>query len=897
MLKTKFPKVQALTLHSVSIDTTLQYPWANFRGNGSGPSNRFDIAKRLFHLDSLDTFPRSVVILDGGIDYVIISNVSAKSLPREFFWNVTGMTRLDLSENLLTDIDADLLRNQVTLEDLHLSKNRLRHLDQKVFQSLYKVGFLDLSFNLLKAIDSELLTSLISLEEIHLDHNLIETLPKDFLQKQMPTIQKVFLQYNNIKTIPVFPFYAKHFLLMNMNHCKLNGNSLFTLIEHVSFLDTVATYIDSESLNPNIHFQQLISTRAILDLSYCHIKDISLKINQNDIFVLESLLKFIEIQGSGNPVDCSCAPLSQQFDWDWKCWNPPELRGRMFKTVTDHEMRCPQNFEKCPQSCTCYIRLSFKSKIIDCRNTNLTTVPDEVPTGHLELLFQNSSITSLTPRKYFKNASVLDFSKNKINTLSPSVVASFPAGMSSLMLNNNHLTSLPENLRRLNVSKMTIGHNPFVCDCHTKWMKEWLLERTSPVTDWNEVKCTYNVSKARQLISVPDYMFVCQELDKSKFSVAQHVIFPSTIIGCLLFVLVTLSLIVYFQRFTIKVLLYMHTGFHPFDRVKGEDLPFVYDVYIIYTEEKRIIAQEKLVDALRDRRCRVADFTRNFIIGLSCMDNMERLILKSSKILFFMSEDVVDNVLIMSGWNIAYQRAVAGQMNSVIIVASTEFRKHCKEESLRKYLKTDVFIKENAKLLLEKVLYLMPKPCGEEHIQLHNTERVVTDIDEKVNYIMCPVDGDNDLYREVHGQLIPYLNEYHQNIEDFESAFVPGTDMRDEMDNMLKKSQHFIFILTPEMIGNEMFEVAMFILSTVISKSKLSGYNYLLLVTTGDFEGLDIPGDLKSYMDMFITCDYSDPGLKHYLLESLTYCKQNDQLDGAGENNSVLETNTRMPLL
>jgi hypothetical protein len=265
-----------------------------------------------------------------------------------------------------------------------------------------------------------------------------------------------------------------------------------------------------------------------------------------------------------------------------------------------------------------------------------------------ELWLSTASLLEISPMVYMKNVTTLDVSGNRINQIT-STTAKALGNVSILKLDHNNLTHLPEQLATMNMSKVTLIGNTFVCDCKTKWMKAWLLRGTSPVEYWKSIECKYNTSSFEKMTLLPDSEFVCPP----ELHLHEHVVFPSVITGSVLFVLVCVLLLITFQRFTIKVLLFLYCGFHPFDKQIQHHPSATYDAFILYSYMDREFIQNNLVDKLKNKGFKVANFYKDMIVGFSFLQNVEIFIEKSKRIIFCWTKDMFENDLIISAWNMA----------------------------------------------------------------------------------------------------------------------------------------------------------------------------------------------------------------------------------------------------
>lgn len=79
---------------------------------------------------------------------------------------------------------------------------------------------------------------------------------------------------------------------------------------------------------------------------------------------------------------------------------------------------------------------------------------------------------------------VVNCSKRGLTTAT--LPSSFPPHTSELYLNDNHLTSLPNNLLE-SLSSLRLAHlhgNPWSCDCGILYLRGWLLKQRNDALIW-----------------------------------------------------------------------------------------------------------------------------------------------------------------------------------------------------------------------------------------------------------------------------------------------------------------------------------------------------------------------------------------------------------------------------
>ncbi|EGV96300.1 Slit-like 3 protein [Cricetulus griseus] len=213
------------------------------------------------------------------------------------------------------------------------------------------------------------------------------------------------------------------------------------------------------------------------------------------------------------------------------CMAPVHLRGFNVADVQKKEYVCPgphaeapscnANSLSCPSACTC------SNNIVDCRGKGLTEIPANLPESIVEIRLEQNAIKSIPAGAFtqYKKLKRIDISKNQISDIAPDAFQGLKS-LTSLVLYGNKITEIPkglfdglvslqllllnankinclrvntfQDLQNLNllslydnklqtVSKglfaplqsiqtLHLAQNPFVCDCHLKWLADYLQD-------------------------------------------------------------------------------------------------------------------------------------------------------------------------------------------------------------------------------------------------------------------------------------------------------------------------------------------------------------------------------------------------------------------------------------
>ncbi|KAG9510017.1 Protein slit [Fragariocoptes setiger] len=235
-----------------------------------------------------------------------------------------------------------------------------------------------------------------------------------------------------------------------------------------------------------------------------------------------------------NPFDCNChlkwlpewmsGPGSGIDTGNPRCAQPAHYKDVPISEIDSQEFKCEQQHDQasielygdnsanklayfeyfcsaginCPLKCTC----NLADNIVRCSRAKLKDFPKDVDPTTLELFVDNNEIRSL-PSSSLRNLNeltLLDLSNNRLQVLPDqqfvnmtklqTLILSYNklqciqpeafAGLRSLRvlaLHGNDISIVPQQTYKhlsASLSHLAIGSNPLYCDCHTRWLAEWI---------------------------------------------------------------------------------------------------------------------------------------------------------------------------------------------------------------------------------------------------------------------------------------------------------------------------------------------------------------------------------------------------------------------------------------
>ena len=222
-----------------------------------------------------------------------------------------------------------------------------------------------------------------------------------------------------------------------------------------------------------------------------------------------------------------------------------------------HNVLLPVVCERCDHGCSCYYDSLRDMNIVNCSANNFKQLPPSVPnnTNWLDLSRNKlDNIEDIHLLPYFRHIQHIDLSFNNITKFSDNLVTFLRHNSSVLSLNleGNKITELPQTVSQLNNrTKLRLGGNPYICNCDTLWMKEWLYKlslKGNAIPDFKNVTCG----------SGPQSGVAVYELDKDKLGCVLEWYWIVIMACSSVVIFVTAALVLHRNWEKLKFLLFVH---------------------------------------------------------------------------------------------------------------------------------------------------------------------------------------------------------------------------------------------------------------------------------------------------------------------------------------------------
>ncbi|XP_060607916.1 protein toll-like [Ruditapes philippinarum] len=642
------------------------------------------------------------------------------------------MLRLDIREGFVESEVIHCLETYPETETLVFTNSRLKTIPGYL-SSLKNLDTLDLSFNELVSVSFiGLERTCVRLKRLVLDSNAIRVLRKGSLDC-LESLQKFSIANNSLERIENGTFNTK---LKSIDYIHLVNNSLTQLD---SSLYSKLLLYSNIRLMVNASFNRITGVTNSLNVSINDISSSSsilaillhnniTRLNTEYYFkkfnVTHPFPQLLRLWNSGfdarfNPFICDCSlyPLSEALRNFYKmdpdnpvfsitCGSPRALDGMMVRKVNEDQFNCSVT-QNCPESCTCTETIALDLVTIRCNDDYLgSDLPTSFPAaGKLHIDMKSTQMTKLSSRTYLQNVTVLDVSGCSITDIDPSIVNTLDGGIiKTIFLHDNNLKYIPRTFQSLNFTEgeiLTIDGNPFICDCHSLWMKKWLLSNKNHVVYQDKIKCTAGSDADRPVITIPDNQFTCGTGLSLK---DVFIITLGSLAGSVL-----LATLIVCKINSIQVVLISNFGICKYCLRRRKQRRLQYDIFIAHSCDDDVTIT-KIVDFLENQTppYKVCIAERNFRIARPIPENILSAIESSHTTLL-----VISNSFLRSAWcnmefREAHMRFLKDRNVNMVLIVLEELDKELIYEELRLYLQTHVYLKFTDKYFCAKLLQNIP---------------------------------------------------------------------------------------------------------------------------------------------------------------------------------------------
>ena len=704
------PNLQYLDLSWNSLTKPPEFPWNNstlqiFRElRRGGRDENVRVAQNLYirelYLNRNKIKDLSSHEFRGFLHKLVLQMNGLRTIGPTCFHGLQGIQSIDISRNVLTSLPENLFRGLTSLLHIDLGQNRISVINKTLFHGLINIKRIYLNDNHLSYIEEGFFNKLDKLMVLQLDSNKIKTIGGNPFSPSS-SLRELHLQNNDLTSLPSWIFYLK-----KIKKLELSNNQI-----------------------------------TLLDLTWVNRTDL-------DQFLIASKMML-----AGNPLTCDCKmaatvklispvlekhpEIKPRFSY-WLCDWPHVLKDKSFLDTNEtNQWMTREKTKHCPSACDCRKRCSDGHVVVNCESQNLEEIPISLPQGRIELNLINNHIREIPSHYHLENVTVLKLTNNKVEQLQVSVLKGVLIHVKTLLIDSNFLGSLPEEIQKLNFTRMALSGNSFKCDCNTKWMKHWLLKNKNQIRDYDKVLCSSGQSDllGKPMYNLTDDMFICPTTmphpstntsphsspaasEDSKPYLTIVITVVSIFCGLLLLTVIT-GILLYKYQGEVKVFMFTRFKWHPFDRIDDSDPNKTYDAFISYSGDDYQWVVNTLQRRLENHNppYKLCLHHRDFQVGALIQENIFKSVDHSKRMLMVLSPSFAKSGWCLLEFRFAHQKVLEDRTNYLIIILFDDVDMADLDEEIKLYMRTNTYVRVSDESFWQKLFYAMPQCSAKESVE------------------------------------------------------------------------------------------------------------------------------------------------------------------------------------
>ncbi|KAI4487751.1 hypothetical protein M0802_011856 [Mischocyttarus mexicanus] len=442
-------------------------------------------------------------------------------LPENLFWNSQSLKYISLANNNITYLKQNIFQGLIYLEVLTINNNLIHQIPDRIFIDLEKLNTLDLSMNIIDSIPRDAFEGMISLTVLNMENNRLKSIEKDTVVPLQKLIIAKFSnnQLNFVNASNVWSPFMNNKLLKEL-HLSNNSIENFFMDWSISYNLRLLnlSHNNISTLSTKFDFK---SNQIVVDLSNNKISNITLNGIKN-LAINQTGKRDVKVLINHNPILCDCHlyDLIRYVNYEMPkfvynyvqivadnlmCIYTNGTKGPKIEKLNATTFTCTEDEHfkienKCQINCTCSVRPTDKTRILDCSNKTMSDfIIDEkrvyiVENYSLILNLTGNALTRIPSLEPLKSINLTDLllSNNRISEIT---IDELPENLKVLELHNNSISRIDSKVIkyfiRSSLNKLTLSGNPIICDCNFKDLLLFVKLNRYFYEDLNNLKCEH----------------------------------------------------------------------------------------------------------------------------------------------------------------------------------------------------------------------------------------------------------------------------------------------------------------------------------------------------------------------------------------------------------------------
>ena len=252
-------------------------------------------------------------------------------------------------------------------------------------------------------------------------------------------------------------------------------------------------------------------------------------------------------------------------------------------------------------------------------------------------------------------------------------------------------------------------------------MKNWLQRQEAHIKNINNVLCNSKNAQGQAIYTLPDEEFVCKD-DENSNSWKQSIMKDKTFkiiaftLGGLLALISVIFIVGYKYRGEVKVFMYTHFNWHPFDRIDDSDPNKIYDAFVSYSgsDYQWVLHTLRARLETHDPPYKLCIHDRDFLVGATIQENILNSVDQSKRMLMVLSQNFIKSEWCLLEFRAAHQKVLQDRRNYLIIILFDDVDMAAVDDEIKLYMRTNTYLSVSNKWFWEKLFYALPQRSNRE---------------------------------------------------------------------------------------------------------------------------------------------------------------------------------------